>query len=42
MKGNYGDKDKKKKDKKKAQELPANQTNRAAVVSELHSAAQET
>lgn len=35
MKGTYGDKEKKKKDKKKLQELPANQTKKtAAVVSE--------
>lgn len=34
MKGTYGDKEKKKKDKKKAQELPANQTKKAALVSE--------
>lgn len=34
MKGTYGDKEKKKREKKKAQELPANQTKKAAVVSE--------
>lgn len=34
MKGTYGDKEKKKKDKKKAQELPANQAKKAAVVSD--------
>lgn len=32
MKGTYGDKEKKKKDKKKLQELPANQTKKAAAV----------
>lgn len=34
MKGTFGDKEKKKREKKKAQELPANQTKKAAVVSE--------